>query len=171
MDKTPQIRQSLDRMEGIFRAKPSAARFTKGGRATLIAGLLCEYTEDGKSVSADMPPPFGGEGKALSPGGYARASLGMCLAIGYAMRAAHRGLTLQKVQVDIEADGDSACLFGLPAAPYSEFRYRVHIESDAPEAEVVALVDEADARSPVLDVFRDAKRVLRSLTVSRPETV
>ncbi|HEX2197274.1 MAG TPA: OsmC family protein [Burkholderiales bacterium] len=171
MDKSMQIKQALDRMEGIFRAKPSAARFTKGGRATLIAGLLCEYTEEGKSVRADMPPPFGGEGKGLSPGGYARAGLSMCLAIGYAMRAAHRGLTLHKVEVDIEADADFACLFGLPAVPYSEFRYCVRIESDAPQAEVIAMVDEADARSPVLDAFREAKRVLRSLTVSRPETV
>jgi uncharacterized OsmC-like protein len=169
--QSTRIKQALERMEGIFRAKPSAARFTKGGRATLKAGLLCEYTEDGKTVMADMPAPFGGDGKALSPGGYARAGLSMCLAIGYAMRAAHRGVTLHKVEVDIEADADFGCLFGLPAVPYSEFRYSVRIESDAPDSEVTAIVDEADARSPVLDAFRDAKRVVRSLAVSRPETV
>jgi uncharacterized OsmC-like protein len=173
MDRAKHIKQALERVESIFRAKPEKARFTKGGRATLTRGLVCEYVEDGRTVVADMPEPFGGEGRALSPGGYARAGLSMCLAIGYAMRAAHRGVTLNKVEVDVACDTDLASLIGFPGIPagYSEFRYSVRVESDAPEAEVTALLDEADERSPVLDAFRRAQRVVRSVVVTRPETV
>lgn len=170
-ERSNDIKQALERVEGIVRAKPAAGRATKSGRATLKGGLLCEYTEDGKTVQADMPPPFGGEGKVLSPGGYARAALATCLAIGYAMRAASVGITLHRVEVDLETEADIACLFALPGTPYGDFRYSVRIESDAPEAAVKALIEEADARSPVLHAFREAKRVVRSIQVARPETV
>jgi uncharacterized OsmC-like protein len=171
MERTQEIKQALDRIEGIVKAKPAAVRFTKGGRATLKSGLLCEYTEDGKTIHADMPVPFGGEGQVLSPGGYARAGLATCLAIGYAMRAAQRGIALRKIEVDIEADADFGCVFGMPSTPYSEFRYTVRMESEAPEAEVQALIDEGDERSPVLHAFREAKRIVRTIEVSRPEAV
>jgi uncharacterized OsmC-like protein len=168
-----QIRQALERTQAIFAAKPAAARVTKKGRATLIEGLECQYTEDNFTVRADMPTPMGGEGKALSPGGYARAGLSMCLAIGYAMRAAHRGIALQKVEVDIESDTDLRSLFGVPGVPcgYGEFRYAVRVVSEAPEEEVMAVIDEADSRSPVLDAFRAEKKVVRSVAIARPETV
>jgi uncharacterized OsmC-like protein len=168
-----QIRQSLDRAQAIFAAKPAAARVTKKGCATLIQGLECQYTEENFTVRADMPAPLGGEGKGLSPGGYARAGLSMCLAIGYAMRAAHRGITLQKVEVDIETDTDLGSMFGFAGVPcgYSEFRYTVRVASDAPEEAVRAVIEEADARSPVLDSFRRGQRIVRSVAIVRPETV
>lgn len=173
MERAQRIKQALDRVQAIFAAKPEKARFTKGGTATVREGLLCEYTEEGRTVVADMPEPFGGDGTALSPGGYARAGLSMCLAIGYAMRAAHRGIPVNKVEVHIEADTDFSSLFGVPgvAVGYSEFRYRIRIESDAAEAQVLAVIEEADARSPVLDSFRRAQKLVRSVTVAPAETV
>jgi hypothetical protein len=87
------------------------------------------------------------------------------------MRAAQEGIKLGKVQVDIEADADFGCVFGLPSTPYSEFRYSVLIESDAPGAQVRALIEEADRRSPVLHAFCEAKRVVRTVHTSRPEAV
>lgn len=168
-----QIRQALDRAQAVFAAKPAAARVTKKGRATFIQGLECQYTEENFTIRADMPAPLGGEGKALSPGGYARAGLSMCLAIGYAMRAAHRGVMLRKVEVDIESDTDLRSLFGFAgiACGYSELRYSVRVASEAPEEAVMAVIEEADARSPVLDSFRRAQRVVRSVAITRPETV
>jgi uncharacterized OsmC-like protein len=173
MERSAAIRRALDRAQSVFAAKPAAARVTKGGRATLKEGLTCEYVEGGRKLLADMPVPLGGEDKALSPGGYARAGLSMCLAIGYAVRAAHRGVVLRKVEVDIECDTDLGSVFGFPGIPagYSEFRYSVRIESEAPETAILALVDEADQRSPVLDAFGRAQKIVRSIAVSRPETV
>ncbi len=173
MQRTDHIKQALDRVQSIFTAKPEKARMTKRGRATVTVGLQCEYVEDGHTLRADMPEPFGGNGQAPSPGGYARAGLSMCLAIGYAMRAAQAGVPLHKVEVDIEADTDLRGAFGFPGVScgFSEMRYSVRVESDAPEQAVIAALDEADARSPVLDAFRGAKKVVRSVTVVRPETV
>lgn len=173
MERTERIKQALDRVQSIFTARPEKARSTKGGRATLTAGLQCEYSEDGHTLRADMPEPYGGGGKALSPGGYARAALGMCLAIGYAMRAAQRGVPIRRLEVDVEADIDLRGIFAIAGIPcgYSEIRCSVRVESDAPEEAVLAAIDEADARSPVLDSYQRTRKIVRSVTITRPETV
>jgi hypothetical protein len=47
----------------------------------------------------------------------------------------------------------------------------VRVASDAPEEAVRAVIEEADARSPVLDSFRRGQRIVRSVAIVRPETV
>jgi len=173
MERTEKIKQATERTENVFTAKPSTARVTKTGRATMIEGLLCQYAEGDFTVRADMPEVFGGEGKALSPGGYIRAGLSMCLAIGYAIAAARHGIAFHKVEVDIEADMDLRGAFAAPGVRCSpsEFRYTVHVESDAPEAAVRAVIEEGDTKSPVLDTIRIEQRLVRVVKITRPETV
>jgi uncharacterized OsmC-like protein len=173
MERTDRIKQALERTHGIFAAKPNAARVTKTGRATLVDGMLCQYTEGDFTVHSDQPEVLGGEGKALTPGGYLRAGLSLCLAQGYVMRAIRRGIALHKVEVDIEADVDMRSVLGFAGVPcgFAEFRFKVRVESDAPEAAVRAVIDEADGVSPVLECIRRAQRIVRSVAIARPETV
>lgn len=173
MERTEKIKQAVERTESVLTAKPSTARVTKSGRATMIEGLLCQYAEGDFTVRADMPEVFGGDGKALSPGGYIRAGLSMCLAIGYAIVAARHGVALHKVEVDIEADMDLRGAFGSPGVRCSpsEFRYTVRIESDAAEDALRAVIEEGDRKSPVLDTVRVTQHVVRSVEITRPETV
>jgi len=173
MNRTQKIKQAVERIESIFAAKPGAAQMTKTGRATMIDGLVCQYTEGEFTIRSDMPEVLGGEGKALSPLGYMRGGLAMCLAIGYAIQAARRGVSLHKVEVDVESDLDLRGAFGSPGVRCSpaEFRYRVAIESDAAEEDVRAVIDDGDAKSPVLDTVRIEQRLVRAVKISRPETV
>jgi uncharacterized OsmC-like protein len=173
MERTKTIKQAVERTESVFAARPSAAQVTKTGRATMIEGLVCQYTEGDFTIRADMPEAFGGEGKALGPGGYVRGGLAMCLAISYAIQAARRGVPLHKVEVDIESDVDLRGVFGAPGVRCSpaEFRYRVRIESDANDAAVRAVIDDGDSMSPTLDTIRVTQRLVRSVEITRPETV
>lgn len=172
MKTIQEIKQAVERTESVFDAKPSAARVTKTGRATMIGGLACQYTEGDFTIRADMPEIFGGEGKALSPGGYLRGGLAMCLAIGYAIQAARRGVPLHKVEVDIESDADLRGAFGAPGVRCSpsEFRYKVRIESDADDEAVRAVIEGGDSVSPVLDTLRVTQHLVRSVEIARPET-
>jgi uncharacterized OsmC-like protein len=168
--KPTEIAAALDRAQSIFTAKPEKARVTKHGCATMADGLRGEYVEENWKIPVDMAVPLGGGGTAPSPATYLRASLATCLAMGYAMRAAHRGVPVGAIAVDLEADFDTASLFGLPGAKpgYAEFRYTVRIESDAPEADVQSVIDEADARSPVLQALSISNRLVRNVLVPRP---
>ena len=48
-------------------------------------------------------------------------------------------------------------------AGYSQMRYIVSVESDAPEADVLAVLDEADAHSPYRDNYTRAVDVRREV--------
>ena len=67
------------------------------------------------------------------------------------MRAARLGVDLTTVSVEIEADFDVVGMLSMEAAArpgYSEVRYHVSVESSAPEADILRVLDEGDMLSP-----------------------
>jgi uncharacterized OsmC-like protein len=119
-----------------------------------------------------MPEQAGGGGSAPTPGVLGRAALGSCLAIAYMMYAAKLGVPIAGLEVEIQADYDDGALFGVAAVPagYSEVRYVVTVESDAPEADILRVLDESDAHDPYLDVFRRAQPCRREVRISPVES-
>jgi hypothetical protein len=98
---------------------------------------------------------------------FGRAALGSCLAIGYMMRAATLGVPIDALEVEVQADYDDGALLGVSDSPpgYLEVRYSITVESPAPESDVMRVLDEGDARSPYLDVFRRAQSCKRQVRV------
>jgi uncharacterized OsmC-like protein len=87
------------------------------------------------------------------------------------MWAAHLGVPIEGVEVEIHADFDARgqhAVEGIPAG-YSEIRYHVRIKSAAPENDVRRVVEMADKASMVGDVFRRAHTLVPQLTVVAPE--
>lgn len=80
-----------------------------------------------------MSPKSGGVGSAPNPGVLGRASLGSCLAIGYAMWAARRGVVLEEIAVEVQADFDTAAEYGLTddQPGYRQVRCNVKVRSKA----------------------------------------
>jgi hypothetical protein len=90
--------------------------------------------------------------------------------MGYVIWAAVRGVPLSAVEVEVQADFDAGAQYGLGEAPagYTEVRYRVSIESPAPEADVMRVIEEAEDRSPYFDVFTRGQKLVRSVRVVNP---
>ena len=67
-------------------------------------------------------------------------------------------IDIKTLEISIEADYDDGALFATSNsnAGYSEVRYKVNIESPSSPAEIEAFLNEADKRSPYLDVFSRA---------------
>ena len=116
-----------------------------------------------------MPEQAGGNAAGPTPGVFGRAALGSCLAIGYMMRAATMDIPVSGIEVEIQADYDDGALFG--TAPqgvppgYLEIRYSVTIDSDAPEEDIIRMLDEADQHSPYLDVFSRGQNCRRQVYI------
>jgi hypothetical protein len=87
--------------------------------------------------------------------------------MGYVMRAATLGVPIKGVEVEVQADYDDGALYGTAHLPpgYLDVRYTVTVESNAPEADIVRVLDEADEHSPYLDVFRRAQPCRRSVRI------
>ena len=164
------IRTAFERCAKALSLRPSLGRSTGVSRARIRQGLTCEIEEGPWKLQADMPTQAGGDAAAPTPGVFGRAAFGSCLAIGYMMQAAKLGVPIAALEVEIQADYDDGALFGVSDSPagYLEVRYRVTVESSAPESEVLRVLDEGDEHSPYLDVFRRAQACTRSVRIVSP---
>lgn len=91
--------------------------------------------------------------------------------MGYMMYAAKMDVPFNALEVEIQADYDDGALFGVTDGPagYSEVRYLVSVDSDAPEADILRVLDTAEAHSPYLDIFSRAQRCLRDVRIRTSE--
>jgi uncharacterized OsmC-like protein len=166
------IKTAIDRTIKALTLKPALGRDTGISKARIREGLTCDVREGKWQFSVDMPPAVGGNGSAPTPGVYGRAALGSCLAIAYMMQAARLGIAIQGLEVEVQADYDDCVLFDVHhdvPAGYTEVRYTVTVESDAPEKDILRVLDEADAHSPYLDVFSRAQSCKREIKIVSPQ--
>jgi uncharacterized OsmC-like protein len=163
------IKRAFENIATALTADPTLGRGTGTTIARVHDGLVCEVEAGPWRFIADMPKTSGGTASGPTPGMYGRAALGSCLAIGYAMRAAKLGVRIARIEVEVQADYNDGALFGVTDEPpgYSEVRYLVSVTTDAPEADVMRVLDEADVHSPYLDVFRRAQRCTRTVRIDR----
>lgn len=156
MTRTERIKTVLDRNAKAVTLRPAAGQGTAVTRITMRDGLTAEVEEGEWKLTVDEPHKMGGDNRGPNPGILGRAALGSCLALGYTMFAAWRGVPITSLSVEVQADYDARgmlCSEDVPAG-YTEVRWVVDVESEAPESEVVKLLDEADKHSSFLDVFR-----------------
>lgn len=159
---------ALDRLENATTKRPSLGIGTERSITTITDGLRCTSEEGAFRFETDLPDSMGGDGSGPSPGVLGRAALGSCLAMGYRMRAARLGVELTSLSVEIEADFDVVGMLSLESAArpgYSEVRYHVSVESSAPEADVLRVLDEGDVLSPYRDVFSDRTPMKRTVSI------
>lgn len=129
--------------------------------AIMEDGLRCRATgANGQSIVTDMPEAVGGGGAAPSPGWLSQAALVTCDATRIALRAAEVGVSLDTLEVAVDAVWDDRGLFGMddtsPAGPLS-VRTRVNIGAAGVAEETLReIVDFAVAHSPVADGLRRA---------------
>jgi uncharacterized OsmC-like protein len=171
MAQAEKIRTATERSIKTLGLRPTMGRKTAVSRIRVRDGLTCDVEEGRWKLTSDLSEVAGGNGLGPDPGVLGRAALGSCVAMGYMMWAAVRGVPVSAVEVEVQADFDAGGQYGVgEAVPgYSEVRYAVNIESPAPEADILALVEEADAKSPYLDVFGRAQKLVRTVEVKRPE--
>jgi uncharacterized OsmC-like protein len=165
------IRTTFERNSRALALRPGFGRGTAVTRVKLRDGLACDVEEGAWKFVTDMSEKSGGKNEGPNPGILGRAALGGCLAIGYAMWAAKSGVPISSLEVAVEADYDSRGMYGVDgvAPGYTGMRYVVHLESPASEAEVMRMLDDADAHSDFLHVFRNPQNVSREVRLAAPE--
>lgn len=145
--------------------RPGLGQGTAVTRVVLIDGVRCEVEDGPWKLVADLGEKSGGGGSGPDPGVYGRTALGTCLAVSYAMWAAHRGVPLDRLEVEVQADYDARGYHGVDGAEpgYEAIRYVVEVESEASEREVLDLLDESDAHCDFLHVFSRPQEVRREV--------
>jgi uncharacterized OsmC-like protein len=171
MREMEKIKVAVERTTKALSLKPSLGKGVGVSKASIKNGLTCEIQEGNWKFLADMPAQVGGNAQGPTPGVYGRAALGSCLAIGYMMAAAKKNIPISMLEVEVRADYDDGALFGTADVfpGYTQVRYIINIESDAPKEEVLKMLDEADQHSPYLDVFSRAQDCKREVHIVGPK--
>ena len=166
---TAKIRETVERNIATLTRKPSRGYLTGVAKARMVDGLRCEIEDGPWTFAADMPVKAGGDETAPTPGALGRSALASCLAIGISVWAARLGVPIDALAVEVQADFDARGELGMGTdvpAGYTEVRYLVSIESQAPKADLDRLLDTAERHSPYLDVFGRAQPLRRALRVN-----
>lgn len=153
---TQPLQETFRRNARALALRDSVGRGTAVTTATLIDGVRSRVTDGDWSFEVDLSARSGGTGAAPDSGVYGRGALASCLASTYALWAAHRGVRIDELRVEVHADYDARGMYGVgdALADYVAIRPVVTIRSSAPDEEIRALLREADEHCVYLNVFR-----------------
>lgn len=167
---TDKIRAAFERNARAVELRPARGQGTATTRVRVRDGLTCDIEEGPWHLTVDMGEKSGGNNAGPNPGILGRGALGSCLAIGYMQWAALFGVPLDEVAVDVEADYDARGIYGLDDTPpaYRQIRCKVSIISSAPEADVVRVLEAAEAHSPYWNLFAREQDVRRESHIQKP---
>ena len=172
MSEAARIKTALERNQRAITLRPSIGQGTAVTRVRLQdgSGGTCEITDGRWRLIAGMEKGAGGAAAGPDPGVLGRAALGSCLAIGYRGWAAVLGVPVNLITVEVQADYDARGMFGLEGVSpgWQRLRYIVTVESPAPEADVLRVIEHADARSPLLADFRNPLAITREARIIHP---
>ena len=173
MAQKEKIRQAFERNAKALNLRPSIGRNTTVTKVRITEGLTCEVEEGDWRLTLDMGEKHGGQNQGANPGTHGRAALGSCLAMTYVLWANYCHLPYRHIDVEIQADYNTNGTYReVGIAPgYEQIRYTVTIESDAPEAEIMSVLDRADARCTYLDIFKNPQDVKRKVNIIQSEII
>jgi uncharacterized OsmC-like protein len=146
---------NLEAVGGLVTAiqnDPNVAATTWSAQVRWTGGFRSEaHVREFTPVPSDEPTGLGGTDGAPNPVEQLLASLGNCLAVGYAANASVAGIALRDVRIDLSGDVDLHAFLGLRDghAGFEGIRISVHIDSDAPTEELEALHAKVVGSSPV----------------------
>ena len=152
---------------------PDSARGIGQSTVTLRDGLACTVTSGHWTFTADVPAGAGGTDSGPDPGMLIRGALGSCLAIDIRTWAARLGVAIDEVRIEVDSELDQRGMLGMDEsipAGYQKVSYRVHLTSDAPEADLKRVLQQAEKFNPRVHDLRNAIPLEGTLTIHRPES-
>jgi uncharacterized OsmC-like protein len=154
----PIDKEGLDGLIAKGKANPAAIRTLK---CRTVAEGRFRHLNMIRTLPAhviDEPPGLLGDDTAPNPSEASLAALGSCLAVGIHANAVARNITIRSLELELEADINITAVWGTgDTSPkpvgFDAVRVKVHLDADAPKAELDALIAHATQWSPVANTF------------------
>lgn len=145
------------------RANPQALGTNRVHTVTEGQYRTLSYVGEHAPVVVDEPLHLLGQNTAPAPGEIVLSGLGGCLAVGITAVATWKQVHLSRLELFLEGDIGNSAAWGaggdLEKAPaamgFQAIRVRVVIEGDASREELDAIVEQANAYSPVANSLRN----------------
>ena len=152
------LKQTQAPLKAKYREDPAAALVTLDAKSGLDAdGIACSISVGGKLAAAGLHPATGGSGAELCSGNMLLEALAACAGVTLRAVATAKGIALKGGAVKVEGDLDFRGTLGLDkSAPvgFKAIRVKFEIDTDAPAAEVEALVELTERYCVVLQTLK-----------------
>jgi len=117
----------------------------------------------------DEPPQLLGDDTAPNPSEAALAALGTCVCVGIHANAVDKGITINKLELELEADINITSVWGVgdtseKPVGFSDVRVKANIDADAPREDLEAMLEHVLKWSPVTGTYRNPVPVSGTLT-------
>lgn len=161
------LQSIFERSAAAVRLRPAIGQGTDTTAVRLLDGTTCDVEEGPWQLTADLDPELGGSDEHPGPGFLLRAALGTCFAQTAALWAAKLDVSIDHLEVEVEADHDARGLLGVgnTAPRFTGLRYQVTAESTAPKEDVRRVLDAAYAHSPTRDILEHAAVIERDVRI------
>ena len=169
------VQALLDAREAL-KASPEAAQFTWRASAKWQSGVHSqikvqsffglgeEQAHKTESVfEADHPEIFAATDNGITPIEYLIVGLASCLTAGVASVAENRGIQLRSVESTVEGAHDIRGILGADSDVrngFNDIKVTFHIDADASQEDIEALVAQSQKRSAVYDALTNPTNVI-----------
>src|ERR1700737_807485 len=139
---TPINRNELVRLSEKGKANPGAVRTLKVKTVLESKFRHLNYIRNLAPHIIDEPPGLLGDDTAPNPSEAVLAALGSCISVGIHANAIYRNIRPTKVVLDLEGDINITAVWATgdisenKTVGFSAVRVKVHLEGDAPKAEL-----------------------------------
>lgn len=154
----PIDKDGLDKLIAAGKANPNVIKTLKC--KTVAEGRFrhLNFIRNLPAYIVDEPPGLLGDDTAPNPSEAVLSALGSCLAVGIHANAVARGITVYKLELELEGDLNITAVWGtgdLSEKPvgFTDIRARVTFEADRPREELEALIAHAKVWSPVANTM------------------
>jgi uncharacterized OsmC-like protein len=144
--------ESVAGLVETIRAEPERANTTWQATVRWTGGFRSQgHVRDFTPIESDEPATLGGSDTAPNPVEQLLASLGNCLAVGYAANASTAGIEIDDLTIDLDGDLDLSTFLGLAQghAGFERIRASVKLRTGADPDAVAALHRSVVSTSPV----------------------
>lgn len=154
----PIDKDGLDKLIAAGKANPNVIKTLKC--KTVAEGRFrhLNFIRNLPAYIVDEPPGLLGDDTAPNPSEAVLSALGSCLAVGIHANAVARGITVFKLELELEGDLNITAVWGtgdLSEKPvgFTDIRAKVTFEADRPREELEALIAHAKVWSPVANTM------------------
>ena len=174
VDNGVNVEALLDAREALMEM-PEAGKFTWRAECDWVDGVNSRSRVSGffglgeeqqrevdYTFEADHPAVFAATDQGATPVEIVLSGLASCLTAGVAAIAQNRGIQINSIRANLEADMDIAGILGIDSDVrngFSAVRVSFDVDADAKPEEVAALVAQSQKRSAVFDIITNPTNV------------
>ena len=158
MPLEPIDKEGLDALANKGKSDPSQVRTVKCRTVAQHRFRHLNYIRTLPAHVIDEPPQLLGDDTAPNPSEAALAALGTCVCVGIHANAVNRGLTISKLELELEADINITSVWGVgdtseKPVGFTDVRIKASIDADASREDLESLLQYVLKWSPVTGTY------------------